>query len=243
MKTLLLAAASAMIVATPAFAQSSIFDNFDGENGGATALNYTNFANFNVAPGTVDLLHQPNSYTLTCAGGSGSCVDLDGSTNMGGTLTTKNMLSYLNGSHVTLSFDLSGNQRTGPGTFDDFFAGFNFSNPTVLSNVTYGGGFGGFTLPNSPFPNSGFQAGGNIISPSTPFTNYSISFDTNNAGSLNAFIGTGSHDNIGPILDNFSLSVSGGVPEPATWALMIIGFGGIGAAMRGRRRSATLANA
>ena len=26
-----------------------------------------------------------------------------------------------------------------------------------------------------------------------------------------------------------------GVPEPATWAMMILGFGGIGAAMRGRR--------
>lgn len=30
----------------------------------------------------------------------------------------------------------------------------------------------------------------------------------------------------------------GGVPEPATWALMILGFGGIGAAMRRRAKSA-----
>jgi len=39
----------------------------------------------------------------------------------------------------------------------------------------------------------------------------------------------------------FSLS-SGGVPEPATWGLMILGFGGVAGAMR-RRRSATLATA
>jgi choice-of-anchor C domain-containing protein len=38
----------------------------------------------------------------------------------------------------------------------------------------------------------------------------------------------------GPALDN--VSISGGVPEPATWALMIIGFGGIGAALRRRRQ-------
>ena len=30
----------------------------------------------------------------------------------------------------------------------------------------------------------------------------------------------------------FSTGAPGGVPEPATWALMILGFGGIGAAMR-----------
>jgi hypothetical protein len=29
---------------------------------------------------------------------------------------------------------------------------------------------------------------------------------------------------------------SGGVPEPTTWALMLIGFGGMGAALRSRRR-------
>jgi hypothetical protein len=32
--------------------------------------------------------------------------------------------------------------------------------------------------------------------------------------------------------------VTGGVPEPGTWALMILGFGGAGASLRMRRRTA-----
>jgi hypothetical protein len=32
-------------------------------------------------------------------------------------------------------------------------------------------------------------------------------------------------------------AAAGGVPEPATWALMILGFGGAGAMLRGRRRA------
>ncbi len=35
--------------------------------------------------------------------------------------------------------------------------------------------------------------------------------------------------------------IGGGVPEPSTWAMMIIGLGGIGAAVRRRNRSAALA--
>jgi hypothetical protein len=41
------------------------------------------------------------------------------------------------------------------------------------------------------------------------------------------------------LLDGVSLTqVSSGTPEPASWALMIIGFGGVGAAVRLRRKQA-----
>jgi hypothetical protein len=32
----------------------------------------------------------------------------------------------------------------------------------------------------------------------------------------------------------------GAVPEPSTWAMMLLGFGGMGVAMRRRRRNSTL---
>lgn len=38
----------------------------------------------------------------------------------------------------------------------------------------------------------------------------------------------------GPALDNVSV---GAVPEPASWALMIVGFGGLGVSLRRRRRA------
>jgi hypothetical protein len=38
-----------------------------------------------------------------------------------------------------------------------------------------------------------------------------------------------------------NISVTSGVPEPATWAMMLVGFGGLGAAMRSARRSKVVA--
>jgi hypothetical protein len=41
---------------------------------------------------------------------------------------------------------------------------------------------------------------------------------------------------------NVGATLTGGVPEPATWAMMLVGFGGMGALLRQRRRMrATLA--
>ena len=37
-------------------------------------------------------------------------------------------------------------------------------------------------------------------------------------------------------IDDLKISTAPGVPEPATWAMMLVGFGGLGAAMRRSRR-------
>ena len=49
------------------------------------------------------------------------------------------------------------------------------------------------------------------------------------------------HDPTSFALDNVSVTaVNGAVPEPATWAMMLIGFGAMGVSMRRRRRTNTL---
>jgi hypothetical protein len=53
---------------------------------------------------------------------------------------------------------------------------------------------------------------------------------------------TGAGLNSNLALDNVRLDVTGGaVPEPATWAMMLLGFAGLGAALRSRRRPALAA--
>jgi hypothetical protein len=49
------------------------------------------------------------------------------------------------------------------------------------------------------------------------------------------FLSIGTPDGLPPIaaLDGVSLTV----PEPATWAMMLVGFGGIGAMIRRRRQT------
>ena len=63
---------------------------------------------------------------------------------------------------------------------------------------------------------------------------------------IDSWVLEGSTSSGGDTGDNFEVAAadghltfaSAGVPEPATWAMMLIGFGGLGLAMRSRRRTA-----
>jgi hypothetical protein len=102
---------AAAFLSAGAHATVILQDNFDSEAGptGNSSLNYNSFTNWTVTKGTVDMVDNTNGWGITCAGGSGKCVDLDGSTWNAGTLTS-NLLSLAAGSY-TFSFDISGNQR------------------------------------------------------------------------------------------------------------------------------------
>lgn len=52
-------------------------------------------------------------------------------------------------------------------------------------------------------------------------------FLTDSFAVINPFFGNGN-------LTNSPVAVAGAVPEPATWAMMLMGFGGIGFALRRR---------
>jgi hypothetical protein len=70
--------------------QAGFLDTFNTENGGVGKLNYTGFANWNVTAGSVDLI---GNGLFDIYPGNGLYVDLNGSTGVSGTLTSKVLFS------------------------------------------------------------------------------------------------------------------------------------------------------
>ena len=54
------------------------------------------------------------------------------------------------------------------------------------------------------------------------------------SGGVLTFKAVGADDSLGGYVDN--ITISSAVPEPATWAMMIIGFGAAGSMVRTARR-------
>ena len=93
----------------------SFTDDFESE---ALQLNYTGFANWSVSNGTVDTVGPTFGTPLIDCQGSQVCVDVDGSTNDAGELSTID--DFAAGAY-TLSFDISGSQRVDTNTITVLF--------------------------------------------------------------------------------------------------------------------------
>lgn len=76
--------------------------------------------------------------------------------------------------------------------------------------------------------------------PATVWQQRSVRFFT--LGAPLTFAATGASDGVGGYLDNITIS-SVAVPEPATWGMLILGFGLIGASARRRRSHMAHVNA
>ena len=109
------------------------------------------------------------------------------------------IMSFAAGSYL-VEFDLAGSQG-GSGNIDPFFHStrIEFSIGGVTQELT--------------------------MNPATPFTHYSFLFNTTGDGQLTFRDLAGGNNNIGNLLDNVSVSA---IPEPSTWAMMIVGFFGLG---------------
>ncbi|HVK42692.1 MAG TPA: choice-of-anchor C family protein [Phenylobacterium sp.] len=82
-----------------------------------------------------------------------------------------------------------------------------------------------------------FNVGGGNTKQNMGWTQHSYTFKAFDPTATLAF-NSQTNTPYGPALDNVSISA---VPEPATWAMMIMGFGGVGAAVRASRRKQALA--
>jgi hypothetical protein len=239
MKTHLLIAAAAVALGVPAQAAVVFTDTFDSEAGGGSSLNYAGYANFDVTDGTVDQI-KSGAYSINCAGGSGGCVDMDGSTGNSGFMTSKASFAFSAGDTVALSFAISGNQRNS--VVEDWFASINFGGPVSVSDYC----FSAFGVEQACGGASGSLGGFSATgpAPTDAFDTKSLYFYALSGGSLTFSFWTASNDNVGPILDNVSLDIAApgaAVPEPATWAMMIGGFALAGAAMRRRQTAVRFA--
>lgn len=77
-----------------------------------------------------------------------------------------------------------------------------------------------------------------------PWEKQTMLFTATSTSQVLKFLAVGTPGGAPPIsfLDGVSLQATGGVPEPTTWAMMLLGFGAVGFAAR-RRSVATAANA
>ena len=113
------------------------------------------------------------------------------------------------------------------------FPGFDYA-PAPANTAPFGGGLGTTSVVLS---GPGYHADLLVLNASASFTtsqtgNYLLASSVECVGAYSCSPGPDARYLSGPSLM--------GVPEPAAWALMIIGFGGVGAATR-RRRTAVAA--
>jgi len=202
-----------------AHAQSAtvlLSDNFNTEHGGVGAAEYSGFANFSAA--NVDLLAPGYFYNLCeAAGGSSSCIDMEGSGN--GSLTTLTAFELSPGL-VTMQFDLAGDQRGRSG------------NSVTASLVS----IFGEVLFSETFS----------LASDADFTTFTRTVSLGSATQARLhFLSSGPADSMGMLLDNVVLSAGGSggdgggvvtpVPEPSTWALFGGGLIAMGAIVRRRQ--------
>ncbi|WEK44717.1 MAG: choice-of-anchor C family protein [Candidatus Sphingomonas colombiensis] len=210
MRNLLVAAAVAALL--PATANAAAFINGSFESG--------------VPAGSYTTVNGGDSTSITGWTVTGGSVDYIG--------------SYWAAQNGERSIDLNGNSQGGIEQTFDTVAGGKYSVSFWLAGN-----------PDGDPTTKSVLVGANDNS-SSLYTFDSAGFDKSNMGWANYtynFVATGTSTTLsfasqdagpyGAALDNVALTFAG-VPEPATWGLMILGFGAVGGAMR-RRNTARAA--
>ena len=203
-------------------------------NGGSGQIGFdTTASGWTVAgpPGSYDFLFNTSNVTTGVAGEYGNlalwgpvAASPDGGEFLGAdpqfqnsTLNTT-IAGLTSGTQYSLTFDWAGAQQVG--FTGDTTAGWNVSINGAAAVST-----GLITTPSHP---------------STPWQTATMTFVATGPTETLSFLAIGGPSQSLPpfaLLDGVNVEV---VPEPTTWALMIMGFGGVGAMVRNRRRQVAL---
>jgi hypothetical protein len=226
MKTKLLAGAAALatvsLISAGAASAGTISINFDGLQNGELVNTY-----YDGGSGSLGSTGGPN-YGVSFANAEVLDENLNNEQLL---ITPPNSITFLSGGGAIM--DVAAGFTTG--------FSFDYSSPFDAGVVTVWSGLDGtgtqlasLSLPLTADGINNPACSSKDYCPDVPF---GVTF-SGTAESVN-FSGTANYI----VYDDITLgSSTPGVPEPATWAMMLVGFGGLGAAMRSaRRKQAALA--
>ncbi len=204
-------ALTAALIAAPAQAGVIFSDNFEADNS-MSVLNSTGLTKWTVSGGTIDYIRH-GGWGIGCVGGSGGCLDMDGSTGNAGRITSKQVFSFDSGVQYFIDVALSGNRRGGAS--DSVIVG-------IVQETT------GTEIKATIGP----------LAPTAPFGTFSVDFSGSSApGSWRLFAEGLGGDNIGAILDDYVLRdvPRATVAAPSTLLLTGLALFAAGAVRRRRR--------
>ncbi len=212
LRKLLIGAAAASLIAGGAHATELLvnggFEDFSVGGAGYynIGVDHPTPAGFGwTVSGDVDLVTYGAGYTTTTPAGGGGTQALDMVGYNDGVISQS--FATVVGQTYNFSFDYSHNPGVTAGNM-----GFLILGNSSLANDTI-------------FDNDLAQT----------WTHYVGSFVADSTSTLISFNSYDTCCSGGIFLDNVSVSTGGAVPEPATWALMITGFGLVGSTLRRRR--------
>ena len=228
LRTFATAGLCAVAIAAPAFAATTTYDDRATFNANATIAKTITFEE-DFAPGIDGLYFGDDGGTdgVHFDGGVGAKITINRGDFAPGYFVAGDQYGsdYLTWESTLLTF----------GTFDPFVAiGFDFMDllgrPTTFTFEIAG--------VSSSFVTGSTPKFFGVVS-DMPFSTFSIKALLNNRGELYG---------VSPTIDTLAVGYAppvvdvpprgGAVPEPATWAMMLLGFGGLGAVLRRRRAAA-----
>jgi hypothetical protein len=182
-------------------------------NGGFESVTGVTPDSWTIAPGT-EIQDLTGADYIPCCGATGSAASLAnhfasfGPGNVPNVSTLSQTIATAAGAHYALTFDAG---AMGGGSEDIVASVYDGAKLLATETLT--------TVANNNLD--------------TTFAPQTLNFFAGAGPTTISFNAVGDGANIDPILDNVAVA---GVPEPAVWAMMLMGFGGLGVAMRRARR-------